>query len=74
VSTGTDVSWVALPSVAEDPSFEVLSAAADETDELLPEDLGLGPSLVAALEDLDDDEALSVARSVVLGGPEGGVV
>lgn len=54
--------WSALPDAEDDEGMDLLSAAADEVEGDLAEELGFSPALVAALDDARDDEAVAVAR------------
>lgn len=64
--------WTALPSADDDASLDLVQAAVDELDEVSTDELGVSPALVAALEDMNDDEALSLARAMIEDGTEKG--
>jgi hypothetical protein len=54
--------WSALPSIDEDGSLDLVRAAVEEMEWESAEDLGvLNPAVVAALDEVGEDEALAVA-------------
>ena len=64
--------WIALPSADADASLDLVQAAVDELEEVSTDELGFSSALVAALEDVNDDEALSVARAMAMHNSKGG--